>query len=93
MQTRRAGWEDINDASREEVRKGIKVPGWAGRDGEAEGEREVEAFEGDTEIKVLDGVRVPAFAAGNKMTMTVGGLSMGKGRGVSKPAVATDEIT
>lgn len=99
VHSRRAGWEDINDASREEVRKGIKAPGWTGgmvseKEAEEEEKRAIEAFEGDTEIKVLDGVQVPAFAAGTKMTMTVGGLTMGRGRPVSKSmAVATDEIT
>ena len=69
-QNRRAMWEEVNEDSKEETRKTIKAPG---RDMEAGDEvvDEIEAYPGDTEIKVIDGVLVPSFATGQAMNVAV----------------------
>lgn len=84
VQARRALWEDINEATEEDVRKTIKAPGRFDALQDDALEDDIVPFEGDTEIKVLDGVQVPAFAAGTKMTLGLGGLTQGKPR--PKPA-------
>ena len=70
---RRSLWEDINTTTKDETRKAIKGPGRFGAldedDEDAVGE--VQPFHGDTEIKVIDGVLVPAFASGQTMTMSL----------------------
>ena len=71
-QNRRALWEEVNTTSNEEVRKAIKIPGRFDSLNEDEELRDdIEAFEGDTEIKVIGGVQVPAFATGETMNVAV----------------------
>ena len=65
-------WEDINHASNEEVRKAIKAPGHLGAlDEDEDVKDDIVPFHGDTEIKVIDGVRVPAFATGQSLSLAV----------------------
>lgn len=73
-QSRRALWDEVNDASKEEVRKAIKPPGRfdALNDDDDGTENDIEPFHGDTEIKVIDGVQVPTFATGQTLTFAVG---------------------
>lgn len=74
VQSRRALWEDINSATTDETRKAIKGPGRfdALNDESDDGKDDIQPFHGDTEIKVIDGVQVPAFATGLTMTMSLG---------------------
>ncbi len=88
---RRALWEEVNDASKEEQRKmpklnvleSVEGPGDADWEDESEGGKDGE----DTEMKVVDGVKLPANAAAVKMVV------------VERPASASvaptdeDEIT
>lgn len=72
-QSRRALWEEVNDASKEESRKSIKAPGRFDSLKDEDGtEDDIEPFHGDTEIKVIDGVQVPTFATGQSLTFTMG---------------------
>lgn len=72
-QSRRALWDEVNDASKEEARKSIKAPGRFDSLIQDDGtEDDIEPFYGDTEIKVIDGVQVPTFATGQTMTFTMG---------------------
>lgn len=72
-QFRRALWDEVNDASKEEIRKTIKAPGRFDTLNEDDGtEDDIEPFHGDTEIKVIDGVQVPTFATGQTLTFAVG---------------------
>lgn len=66
---RKALWDEVNEASNEEKRKAPKfsvLEDTQGLDGEWEDENEVE---GDTEMKVIDGVEVPASAAAQTLTV------------------------
>ena len=63
---RRAIWEEVNDASKEEKRKTPKLPVGPIESDDEEWEDEPQAYEGDTEMKVVDGVQVPA-TAGSKL--------------------------
>lgn len=68
---RRALWDEVNDASKEEQRKAPKfdiLQSVEANDGEWEDEID-DAVGGDTEMKMVDGVRVPANAAAIKMTV------------------------
>lgn len=72
-QSRRALWDDVNGASKEETRKAIKAPGRFGAlDDEDDMKDNIEPFYGDTEIKVIGGVQVPAFATGEAMNVAMG---------------------
>jgi Alb1 len=69
---RSAMWEDINDISKEETRKAPKFQVLAHReidDDEADWSDVPQHFEGDTEMKVVDGVQVPVSAAAVKLTL------------------------
>ncbi|KAI9873031.1 MAG: hypothetical protein M1823_008022, partial [Watsoniomyces obsoletus] len=61
---RRAIWEEVNEASLEEKRKTPKLQvSENGAAGDVDEWEDVpQAFEGDTEMKVVDGVQVPAAA-------------------------------
>lgn len=75
VQSRRALWADINAVSKDETRKTIKGPGRFDSlhdNSEDDGTDEVRPFHGDTEIKVINGVQVPAFATGQTFTMSLG---------------------
>jgi Alb1 len=69
---RRAIWEEVNDASKEEKRKAPKFQGlangvnWVDEDG---WEDEPQTDGGDTEMKVVDGVEVPATAPATKLVV------------------------
>ncbi len=65
---RRAIWEDVNDASKEEKRKTPKLLVGPTESDREEWEDEPRAYEGDTEMKVMDGVQVPA-TAGSKLVV------------------------
>ena len=65
---RRAIWEEVNDASKEEKRKTPKLPTGPTDSEEEEWEDEPQVYEGDTETKVMDGVQVPA-TAGSKLVV------------------------
>lgn len=72
-QGRKALWDDINSTSKDEARKAIKGPGrfdMLKDDDETENDPILEPYHGDTEIKVIDGVQVPAFAVGIPMTIS-----------------------
>lgn len=72
-QSRRALWDEVNDASKEEARKAIRAPGRFDSLNEDDGTGDdIEPFHGDTEIKVIDGVQVPTFATGQTLTFAVG---------------------
>lgn len=98
-QNRRALWEDINNASNEEVRKAIKAPGRLDIDEDEEGKDDIQPFHGDTEIKVIDGVQVPAFATGQSLSLSVATpfASSAKKPGTfgisAKPVSDTAEVT
>ncbi len=65
-------WEDINHVSREETRKAPKFQVLADRgadEDDAEWSDVPQPFEVDTEMKVVDGVQVPASAAAIKLTV------------------------
>ncbi|KAK5939306.1 hypothetical protein PMZ80_008610 [Knufia obscura] len=80
-QSRRALWEEVNVDSNEEVRKAIKAPGrFEVLDEDDELKDEVQAFPGDTEIKVIGGVQVPAFATGEALNVAVAPISMSNGK-------------
>lgn len=69
---RRALWEDVNVDSNEEVRKAIRAPGRFGvLDVDQESRDDIQPFHGDTEIKVIGGVQVPAFATGEALNVAV----------------------
>lgn len=63
---RRAIWEEVNDASKEEKRKTPRLPIGLTESDNEEWEDEPQPYEGDTEMKVVDGVQVPA-TAGSKL--------------------------
>ena len=65
---RRAIWEEVNDASKEERRKTPKLPAHPTESDEEEWEDEPQVYQGDTEMKVVDGVQVPA-TAGSKLVV------------------------
>lgn len=90
-QSRRALWDEVNDASKEETRKAIKAPGrFDSLNDDDEAEDDIEPFHGDTEIKVIDGVQVPTFATGQTLTFAVGpSLAVS----TKKPEEAEAEIT
>lgn len=71
-QFRRGLWDEVNDASKEELRKTIKAPGRFDVLNDDEADDGIEPFHGDTEIKVIDGVQVPTFATGQTLTFAVG---------------------
>lgn len=101
-QGRRALWEDINTNSSEEVRKAIKAPGrFDSLDDEDEDSKDnIEPFHGDTEIKVIQGIQVPAFATGESLSLAMGPSSTMTSKkpgtfGItsSKPEEPVDEVT
>ena len=65
---RRAIWEEVNDASKEEKRKTPKLQVLANGTEDDAWEDEPQAYPGDTEMKVVDGVQVPT-AAGSKLVV------------------------
>ena len=65
---RRAIWEEVNDASKEDKRKTPKLPVGPIESDDEEWEDEPQAYEGDTEMKVVDGVQIPA-TAGSKLVV------------------------
>ena len=77
MRDRRALWDEVNEASKEEKRKAPRVQVLADEmnGSEDDWEDEPQAFEGDTEMKVIDGVQVPASAAGSKLVIVDRNLS------------------
>jgi Alb1 len=70
---RRAIWEEVNEASLEEKRKTpkLQVLENGARGDDDEWEDVPQAFEGDTEMKVVDGVQVPAAAGEIRLTVAV----------------------
>lgn len=71
-QGRRALWDEVNTSSNEEVRKAIKAPGrFEVLDEDEDSKPEIQPFHGDTEIKVIGGVQVPAFATGQALNVAV----------------------
>lgn len=100
VQSRRALWEDINATTQDETRKTIKGPGRFDvlGDSEDEGKDDIQPFDGDTEIKVIDGVQVPAFATGQTFTMSLGPVLQADVKKNNTPTAApaedaVDEIT
>ena len=65
---RAAVWDEINEASKEEKRK---TPKWSvlNDEQEANGEWEDEQEDDDAEMKVVDGVELPASAAATKLVV------------------------
>lgn len=66
---RRAIWEEVNDASKEAKRTAPKFQVLADEADEQNGEWEDEAGDGDAEMKVIEGVQVPAAAAASKLVV------------------------
>ena len=90
-QGRRALWEEVNVDSHEEVRKAIKAPGrFEVVDEDEEVKDDIRPFHGDTEIKVLGGVQVPAFATGEALSVAVVPALMSSGKKPGTFGVAPD---
>jgi len=80
-QGRRALWDEVNTSSNEEVRKAIKAPGrFEVLDEDEDSKDDIQPFYGDTEIKVIGGVQVPAFATGEALNVAVAPTLISNGK-------------
>lgn len=68
IKDRAAVWDEINEASKEDLRK---TPKWSvlNDDQEVNGECEDEQEDGDAEMEIVDGVELPASVIATKLVV------------------------